>query len=215
MIPIAKNDRGLAHGVARRNLSVKMFPLIDKLMRATFSGMPMNVKKVDAIINANYRQFLVHRLVSKANGSRAKADWILLIPSIDHEHACVMYVMLRKAKMILCPTNIAVSKHVIARVHQRTTGDDDFNKVVEMLKYHLSILIADESIPRKIIETGATEFTTFTTQGKVIWQIEDGGFMAKTWVDASLFHKDDLKVVADMDDEDVKLNLSVPLPSND
>lgn len=192
---IGRNDSNLAHGVARHNLDTDSgADFMLNLMRLTYRKDNISVKEIDRLISKEYAPFLVYCVVSRANGSRAKAGWWFLFPSKNKESCGLFALKLYKARVQLIPLPIYVSTHCLARTHQRTTNNSDLAQVVAVLRNHLMAIILK---PEKVAMAFASgEMITYAKEGKVIWTAdsEDSEMIATTWVSSELYGKEDLEM---------------------
>jgi hypothetical protein len=125
MTAVARNDPGLAHGLARQLLEDEAREFRPGFFREQKRSGPSNpFKSAQRMLGDS----VVATLCDRPTGSRAKFMLIAVVPGREQFHFMIAQRMPGWTKTQFVTAAI-VSRHAIARTMQRTTGSDDHASV--------------------------------------------------------------------------------------
>ena len=180
MIAIARNDPALAHGAAKAagmqcaDTSIRVASVLRK------------AGSVKAFLTAigTLGARVIDVAVARPHGSRAKAYATILEPTrsgIGFTVIVMEFCGRRGAGHFVKGHGVPIllTTHALARVFQRSTGDNDVNVVAGLLRAHLLTAI-DWIIDHDELEDGEIEFVG--RGGALCGDVEGGRLILKTWM---------------------------------
>ena len=196
---ISAGDATLAHGHARWLADILPMQLFVQQAKLISRKDKVSARQVDRLIPDSLKKYLIFRHVIKPNGDRAKAAWIFLAPMQDF--LSVIEAILRKGVFLVVECGIRVSNHLMARLMTRTSNSSDLNVNLKFLESHIvAVMQSMDSLDGMYGNfKGFSSGTSYDSSGKIIWGIESGNVIGKTWVGAETFHQDDKKNIESMD----------------
>lgn len=195
---ISAGDESLAHGQAKWLSDIAPMELFIKQIKTVGASYRPTAKQIDRLIPEDLKKYLMFRNVKKPNGDRAKARWVFLAPVKDY--LTVMECTLMNGSVFVIEVGVRVSNHLLARLMTRTSHSSDLFTNLKFLIFHVlavvnTLLVRDEMYGNF---DAYREGTTYSSVGKIIWEVEHGIVLGKTWVSAETYHHDDRLHMANM-----------------
>lgn len=164
---VAPNDPSLAHGLAARHLTQEQDEFVKTLSRLRRAGPRSALKQI--------RQGALHPIALHVDREKGpKIAWRALVGKPSHEGVEFALVFGDSVGIIAAPL-LKVTKHCLARIAQRTTGNLPAAENVARL-YAAQLLFAGRDWRGERLDGPL---------GSMLLEWSDDSAVAKTWLDAS------------------------------